>query len=97
MRHMVESYVCDRCGKKLKTYRNSLDIRTSLREIQHHWARLHVTIVHKHGVHNSFKAERADLCKGCTIHLLEDALKRVRAGERASEGTESVEQEGWHI
>lgn len=80
--------------KKLFTHRNLLDIVTSLSESSF-WSRLHVRIMHVSGVHNSANTEPAELCKTCVIKLLEDALSRVRKGERASEGVESSDQEGW--
>ena len=88
------TYSCDKCGKKLKTSNNTLDIKTSLSE-DGYWARLHVRIIHIHGMHNDGTTEEAELCKSCASGLLEDALKRVRKGERASAGTEEVEQCGW--
>lgn len=88
------SYSCDKCGKKLKTSHNSVNIVTSLSESMC-WSRLHVQIVHVHGVHNDAETEQADLCKSCAVELLIDALKRVRNGERATEGTEHPEQGAW--
>ena len=90
----VISFSCDKCGKYLPTYRNSMDIMTSLRETGS-WSRLHVQIIHRHGFDNNATVEQADLCKTCAENLLADALKRVRAGERATEGTESSGQEKW--
>lgn len=71
-----------------------LNIVTSIFE-GNSWNRLHVTIKHHHGMNNGAKTEPANLCKNCTVILLEDAVKRVRAGERASEGTEEIEKSGW--
>ena len=88
------AYHCDKCGKKLKTCDNTMNIMTSLSEAMC-WSRLHVQIVHRHGIHNDATEEQADLCKSCAAELLTDALKRVRAGERATEGTESSDQERW--
>jgi len=90
----VTSYHCDKCGKKLKTCDNELEIVTSLSESAY-WCRLHLTITHKHGMHNNGNTEPADLCKTCAVELLADALKRVRAGERVSAGVNHAEQEGW--
>lgn len=94
MKHTKEEYYCDRCGKKLKTWANAIDLVTSLRETQC-WARLHVVILHRHGMHNDATTERAELCKNCSVELLRDALNRALKGERASAGTEAVEELGW--
>ena len=88
------TYSCEKCGKKLKAYQNSIDIVTSLRE-DGYWSRLHVKIEHIHGVHNDATTEAADLCKLCTIQLLTDALKRIRKGERATAGVEGIEEGKW--
>jgi hypothetical protein len=91
----VEKYNCDNCGKSLSDSRNSLDICTSKSEGAL-WRRLHVKIQHISGFHNDATTEDADLCRGCAVALLADALKRVKAGERATAGTESTEREGWN-
>jgi hypothetical protein len=89
------TYNCDKCNKKLKTYSNSIDIVTSLSEGSC-WERLHVRIQNNSGVHNNGKLREAELCKNCAILLLEDALKRIKNGERASEGTEHSELQKWN-
>jgi hypothetical protein len=86
-------YSCDNCGKKLLGSR-SLDITTSKSE-ENPWSRLHVRILHIQGYHNESTEEDADLCKKCAMALLSDALERVKKGERASAGTEEIEQSGW--
>jgi hypothetical protein len=83
------TYSCDKCSLPLKTS-GGLNIRTSLKE-DGYWSRLHVRIEHRHGLHNNGKSEAAELCKGCTLDLLEDAVRRVRFGERVSAGTEGIE------
>lgn len=92
-------YSCDKCGKRLKTCDNSLNIRTELSGYDtngsSYWSRLHVEIIHRHGMHNDGTDEQADLCKTCAVALLTDALRRVKAGERASAGTEAIEQGTW--
>lgn len=90
----VETHACDKCGRKLKTHQNTLNIVTSLRE-GGYWSRLHVSVTHRHGVNNDGREEKAKLCKSCAIKLLEDALARVRKGERATEGSEAVEEGKW--
>ena len=88
------TYTCERCGTKLKTCNNSMDIVTSLSESQC-WSRLHVQIVHRHGIHNAAETEQADLCQDCAVWLLNDAMNRVRKGERATAGSESSDQRNW--
>lgn len=94
MRQTEIKYSCDNCGKQLKSYKNTLDIVTSLRETNP-WARLHVNIIHRHGVHNDTNSEDAELCRACALTLLEDAIKRIKAGERTTAGSESIEQGEW--
>ncbi len=94
MKEVIETYSCDLCGKKLKTYKNELDIVTVLRE-ENPWARLHVNIIHHHGMHNDSTREPAELCKACVVKLLTDALDRVKKGERATAGSQSVEMGKW--
>lgn len=88
------TYICDKCGKKLKTCNNSMDIVTSISESSY-WSRLHVRVIHIHGMHNDATEENAELCKTCASVILADALKRVRAGERTTAGTEDSEQNNW--
>lgn len=83
-------YLCDHCGKKLPTHSNHLAIVTSKNDDSRNWSRLHVTIERHHGIHNDAEIEAADLCKGCAVKLLTDALKRVKAGERLSKGFGSI-------
>lgn len=84
-----EKYYCDNCGNKLKSFRNSITIVTEKNDENIGWSRLRVVIEHHHGSHNNGETDPADLCQKCTIELLEDALKRVKKGERASKGVES--------
>ena len=88
------TYHCEVCQKKLKTYNNNLDIVTELNE-ENPWSRLHVKIIHRHGMYNDAEEEQADLCKPCAIKILTDALNRVKKGERATAGTESIEMGEW--
>lgn len=88
------SYSCERCRKDLKSDRNTLNIVTVLSD-SGYWSRLHVRIEHIHGVHNDATIEKAELCKACTVFLLNDALTRIHKGERASAGTEDIEQGRW--
>lgn len=94
MKTQHTTYACEKCSKKLKSNQNAINIRTSLSE-NGYWSRLHVKIEHIHGVHNDATTEPADLCKACTIQLLTDALKRIRNGERATAGTEGIEEGKW--
>jgi hypothetical protein len=94
MRNETTTYHCDKCGKKLKTCDNSMNIVTSLSESLY-WSRLHVQITRIHGMHNDENIDQAELCKSCAVGLLTDALKRVKAGERATAGTETSEQGDW--
>jgi hypothetical protein len=59
------------------------------------WRRLHVKIELRSGVNNVANTDNADLCQDCAIVLLTDALKRVKKGERATKGTESMYHEEW--
>jgi hypothetical protein len=95
MRNESVFYTCEKCKRKLNFNHNSLNIVTSLNENSYGWSRLHVLILHKHGIHNEHKTEDADLCKSCAILLLEDALSRVKSGERTTAGVEKVEQSDW--
>lgn len=99
MKETHTAYSCDKCGKRLRTDKNSLDIVTSLSE-DVYWSRLHVQIIHTHGIHthgihNDGTTEPAELCRQCTVDLLKNALKRIQKGERATAGTEGIEQGGW--
>lgn len=87
-------FYCDKCKTKLPSCNNSIDIRTSLSE-DSLWSRLHVIIQHKHGIHNNVTVDAAELCQECTLALLEDAISRIRTGERATKGTESSIQGNW--
>ena len=82
------TYHCDNCGRELNTYKNSLAIVTQLDDSNIGWRRLRVRIEHHHGSHNDGTKEDADLCQECAITLLTDALRRVKAGERATKGSE---------
>lgn len=94
MRNTQILYSCDKCGRKLKTDENSVDIVTSLSESAY-WSRLHVRIINRHGRHNDAEENKAELCKPCTIKVLKDALERIRLGERATAGVESSSQKDW--
>lgn len=87
-------YYCDKCNETLNSYRNSLNIRTSLSE-KSYWKRLHIVIKHISGVHNDSETRDAELCKKCAIELLKDAIKRVISGERMSAGVENIEMGKW--
>jgi hypothetical protein len=92
VKHESVSYSCEKCHRALKDA-GGLTIRTELYgQNGGPWARLDVKIEHSHGMHNTGETEPAQLCKACTVELLMDALKRVRKGERATEGTDKVEQ-----
>lgn len=91
--HEEIKFTCDNCHKRLKGSSN-LNIVT-VKSDSSFWHRLHVRIQDVSGFHNDSKTRDADLCKPCTILLLKDALKRVKAGERATKGTEEIEQMGW--
>lgn len=95
MKQSHVTYSCDKCHAKLKTDENTLDIVTSLTEGGGYWSRLHIRVTHIHGIHNDATTEKAELCKQCTVELLLDAVKRIRAGERATAGTEGIEAGGW--
>lgn len=93
-RSETTSYHCDKCGKKLKTYNNTLKI---IKEISTRafWSRFRLRIEYIYGMHNDATTNDADLCQACAIELLSDALDRVKKGERASAGTETPDQKGW--
>jgi hypothetical protein len=82
MKTTTTKYHCDKCGKELPTFKNSLNIVIS---------KLHVRIQHR----PCGETYDADVCQPCAIALLEDALKRVKAGERATKGSESIYEERW--
>lgn len=86
-------YSCDRCERTLDGFANELTIVTSLSEANLGWSRLRVTVLRHSGMHNDASLKPADLCQKCAIFLLEDALERVRQGERASVGVESTSVE----
>jgi len=88
-------YNCDRCGKKLKTCNNDMDIVTKKEVSGNWWERLHVQIIYHHGIHNDATREDADLCRDCAILLLQDAIKRIRKGERRSAGSGEVDEQKW--
>ncbi len=94
MKNVIEKHSCDLCGKPLKTHQNELDIVTEIQE-ENPWSRIHVKINNQHGFHNDYKTEPAELCKNCTVKLLTDALKRVKKGERATAGSQSIEMKRW--
>jgi len=89
------TYHCDDCGRELPTFKNALAIVTEKDGSNIGWSRLRVRIEHAHGSHNHGETEDAELCQSCAIKLLEDALRRVRSGERATKGSESIYQESW--
>ena len=86
-------YNCDKCGKKLPTFNNYVEIVTELHgydtDGSTYWERLHVVIERRYGVHNNGETDKADLCQKCAITILEDTLKRVKKGERLSQGVET--------
>lgn len=88
------TFSCDNCGKDLPTSKNQMNICTSKSE-DLFWRRLHVKIELRSGVNNVANTDNADLCQDCAIVLLTDALKRVKKGERATKGTESMYHEEW--
>jgi hypothetical protein len=89
-------YYCDNCHKKLTTCDNTLCISTEKDSFGHSWSRLKVKIQNHHGYHNDGKVDDAELCQKCAIDILADALKKVKAGIRATIGTESIYEEKWH-
>lgn len=88
-------YHCDNCGKTLKNCDNNLEIVTYKDDSSYHWSRLRVKIEYSHGCHNDGETDDADLCKKCALLLLNDAIKRIEKGERATAGAESCDQKGW--
>lgn len=88
------SVVCDNCGKSLPSYMAQLNIVTPKQE-DNPWKRLHVLIKTRTGYHNRSEESNSDLCKKCAIALLEDAVKRIKLGERTSPGVEEVEKGTW--
>lgn len=89
------SYICDNCGKKLKTCDNHLNIMTSKSESSYYWKRIHVLIKTRTGYDNNGEERNSDLCVICAIQLLNNALIRVKGGERATAGTEKIGQCFW--
>lgn len=89
-----KTYFCDLCSKKLKTYSNNLNIKTSLSE-DTVWSRLHIFIKHYSGIHNDVDIRDADLCKKCAIDLLKNAIERINKNERVSKGAEDIDELGW--
>lgn len=89
-------YYCDLCSRKLPTFKNNLTIVTEKNSSSAFWSRLSVKVDYCSGVHNDGTTRDAELCKPCAVRLLTDALKRVKAGERATKGSESSDLEGWH-
>ena len=87
--------VADSCGKKLPIHNSHLNIVTSISEHMV-WSRLHVQIVHRSGIHNDATTNDADVCQKCAIRLLTDLERVKKKGERATEGAESIDQEGWN-
>jgi hypothetical protein len=94
-KHKETTYHCDKCDKKLKSCNNTLQIVTKISEDDVFWDRLYLQIFRRHGAHNKGSEEQADLCKGCAVEILTDALERVKKGERISIGVVSPYQEGW--
>jgi uncharacterized protein YlaI len=88
-------YFCDNCKKELPTSKNSLTISSEKVGPGTEWMRLRVKILCYSGIHNDGKTSDSDLCQECAIALLENALNRVKAGERATKGVESSKEEGW--
>jgi hypothetical protein len=95
MKNEITTYSCDKCGRRLKTCDNEMDIVTSISEASC-WSRLHLKIYYTHGMHNDSTTEPAALCKTCAVELLRDALRRVHKGERTTAGVNSSDQEGWN-
>lgn len=91
----ITIYHCDNCNESLQSCISNLNIVTSKSEISTYWKRLHVRIQCVTGCHNKAETKEADLCQNCTIALLKDALSRVIKGERASKGTEEINERGW--
>jgi len=91
------SYICDLCGKPVKACNSTIDIVTDTSSSPGScvWSRLHILIQHHHGVHNSSTREDAILHQNCAIHILTDALNRVKNGERATKGSQSIYEEKW--
>lgn len=91
-------YYCDKCHKKLGTFMNDVAIITRPGDDNKDpfWQRFNVGINFSCGIHNDQSENRAaELCQACTAELLEDATKRVRAGERKTKGYGDSEQQGW--
>lgn len=87
----TEHHACDNCGRDLPTWSNHVAIQTEKVKGPIGWSRLRVTIEHHHGAHNDGEVSRADLCKPCAVLLLENALARVKKGERVSAGIDTID------
>jgi DNA-directed RNA polymerase subunit RPC12/RpoP len=83
-------YHCDRCGNRLPTFKNSLSIMTESSK------RIYVGIECATGMRDGPFRRNADVCQECAVKLLEHALVAVKAGIRATKGTESSYEERWH-
>lgn len=90
--YTTSSSTCDNCGKKLPTHQNNVEIVTSKSESSF-WRRLHIRIE----LHNGMHSKDADLCKVCAIELLQDAVARIKKGERLTAGVEHSEESKWEI
>ena len=88
-------YRCDDCGNGLPSSKNTLAIVTEKNSSSLGWSRLRVKIEHRYGSQSHGEMEDAELCQSCAIKLLEDALRRVKLGERATKGSESVYEGRW--
>ena len=100
MKHTKEEYFCDRCGEKLKTHSNNICIVTEKDRSGvgsgGFWERFKVKIEFHHGLHNDGKKRDADLCKSCAEDLLNNALIRIKKGERISKGEQTSDQLGFN-
>lgn len=76
----------------MKTCNNNLAIVTEQESFGQTWSRIRVKIEHSHGIHNNGETKNADLCKKCAIFLLEDAINRIKKGERATAGSQNDRQ-----
>lgn len=92
MTKQTTTYCCDSCGKDLSTEKCNLNITTTKHGSGISGSKLHVMIIHRN---EQIGSENADLCQQCCIEILEDALGRVKNGERSSEGTELPKMGIW--